>query len=108
MVLDCLRGAHYVAAALRVGPKQKVILGGVYIPPSHSRYMTVAYADLLDEVAEAVAALQLRHSITSEAVLLVGDFNAHIGRERCGQPLPAVTAHGFAVPPGQYCEFRFT
>lgn len=39
---------------------------------------------------------------------MVGDYNAHLGREWCGHPLPAVTAPGFALPSGKYYEGRFT
>ena len=37
------------------------------------------YSELLDGLAEAVATLQLCCNVLCESVLLIGDFNAHLG-----------------------------
>ena len=55
--LAAVHGAHFVAAALSIPHKGKVIVAGVYIPPRNSVARSARYGAVLDDIAEAVQRL---------------------------------------------------
>ena len=101
-VLATHTAAHVAAAALHITGVGPVVVAGVYIPPITSKFAAAlgGFSDLLDEVGEAVATLQLRCNVPREAVYMVGDYNAHLGHTVGGCPLPSMTASGFALRQG--------
>jgi len=107
-LLDVEVAPHFVAAAIRVAHVGCVVLAGVYIPPANSRFVATSYSVSLDALAESVAVLCLRHSIPREGVLLLGDFNAHVGHLDCGRPLLSAPLAGPAVPHGYYGTTHYT
>ena len=55
--LAAVHGAHFVAAALNIPRKGKVIVAGVYILPRNSIACSARYGAVLDDIAEAVQRL---------------------------------------------------
>ena len=106
-VLSVERSPNFVAAALQLPRVGLAIVAGIYIPPVNSVHFTT-YSRTLDNLAEAVGVLQLRHGIARERVLIGGDFNAHVGREDCGRPRCIPELGWGAVAQGTYQVRRFS
>ena len=60
------------------------IVVAVYIPPVWQGYMAYKYADIWDGLMESVQNLQLAQKVLKDNVLIIGDFNAHVGAYRGG------------------------
>ena len=79
----------FVAAAVELPGGLRFLVVGVYVPPHESSNVRVKYVDILGTLHETVGRLSLAHSIPLSRVLMVGDWNAHVGRLPCGVVLDA-------------------
>ena len=86
----------------------RALLAGVYIPPANSAAGRVRYASTLDDLAEAVATLALRHAVSREAQLFMGDFNVHVGTRACGHPPTGPLCSDHTAPQAWYTRERFS
>ena len=74
----------FVAVAVERPGGVQFLVVGVYIPPHESSNVWAKYVDILGTLHETVGRLSLVHSIPPSCVLLVSDWNAHVGRLPCG------------------------
>ena len=74
----------FVAAAVELPGGVQFLVVGVYVLPHESSNVRVKYVDILGTLHEMVGCLSLAHSIPPSHMLMVGDWNAHVGRLPCG------------------------
>ena len=74
----------FVAVAVELPGGVQFLVVGIYIPPLESSNVKAKYVGILGTLHETVGCLLLVHSIPPSHVLLVGDWNAHVGQLPCG------------------------
>lgn len=94
----------FVVVVVRVAGQPPCLVAGLYIPPATSRNVAEAYSTILGDLHEAVGRLSVRCGVPVERVLLVGDWNAHVGRLHCGEVDRAGPREGGAYHSLRYSE----
>ena len=98
--LKATKNEYYVLAAFerrKNGVQEdKIILAAVYIPPVNRRSKQKGYSKILEDLHSKTLQLQLKHNVWPERLLLVGDFNAHLGQMPFGEPRMALQSRNDA------------
>ena len=83
-VRDALKAQFHIAIVVDVPQIGTCIIVAVYIPPVRQGYMAYKYADIWDGIMESAWNLQLAQQVQEDNVLILGDFNAHVGAHQGG------------------------
>ena len=63
---------------IRYPSGNRFLIANVYIPPSSSKFCCASFADVCDEIDEAISSMLLGNA-SNLPIIMVGDFNARIG-----------------------------
>ena len=81
---------YYIAAALQhFSTDTKYLVCAVYIPPASLQRRPEGfqgYGFVLEAMQGDLLGLLLEHNIVANIIIIMGNFNAHIGKSPCGIP----------------------
>ena len=80
-VIDALKAQFHIAIVVEVPNIGSFIVVAVYIPPVQQCYKAYKFSDICDELMESVRDLQLAQKVPKDNVLIIRDFNAHVGAQ---------------------------